>query len=78
MAGGAASSTAPTNKARDDMPRAIKIRLFCLAGVDSPGARSQCPVNTANTAVEGPQGLSFSFGCRMSGYRLPVPGFHAL
>ena len=28
MAGGAASSAAPTNKARDDMPRAIKFRLF--------------------------------------------------
>jgi hypothetical protein len=28
MAGGAASSAAPTNKARDDMLRAIKVRLF--------------------------------------------------
>jgi hypothetical protein len=28
MAGGAANSAAPTNKARDDMPRAIKVRLF--------------------------------------------------
>jgi hypothetical protein len=28
MAGGAAKSAAPTNKARDDMPRAIKFRLF--------------------------------------------------
>jgi hypothetical protein len=30
MAGGAASSTAPTNKARDVMLRAIKIRLFAF------------------------------------------------
>jgi hypothetical protein len=35
MAGGAASSTAPTNKARDVMPRAIKLRLG-LAGDNSP------------------------------------------
>ena len=30
MAGGAASSTAPTNKARDVMLRAIKFRLFAF------------------------------------------------
>ena len=37
MAGGAASSTAPINKARDVMPRAIKFRLG-LAGDNSPEA----------------------------------------
>ena len=37
MAGGAASSTAPTNKARDVMLRAIKFRLG-LAGDSSPEA----------------------------------------
>ena len=37
MAGGATSSTAPTNKARDVMPRAIKFRLG-LAGDNSPEA----------------------------------------
>ena len=37
MAGGAASRTAPINKARDVMPRAIKFRLG-LAGDNSPEA----------------------------------------
>jgi hypothetical protein len=37
MAGGAASSTAPINKAPDVMPRAIKFRLG-LAGDNSPEA----------------------------------------
>jgi hypothetical protein len=53
MASGGASSAAPTNNATEQMQRAIKIRLFGLAGVDSPDARSQRPVNTGNTALEG-------------------------
>ena len=52
MAGCAASSTAPTNNARDVMQRAIKFRL-CSAGDNSPDARSHRPVNTGNTALEG-------------------------